>query len=76
MKDSTTIILDEVEVTAYFDIDDNECTIERVMLAGVDVTKLIEAIRIEWFKEQEDVISANYVNEPDYDHIYESRFDK
>lgn len=76
MKDNETIKLGEIEVQVYFDIDDDECAIDRVMLAGVDVTKLIEEINVEWFREQEDYIFSNYVNEPDIDHIYESRFDK
>lgn len=76
MKDSKTIPLNDISVEAHFDIDSDECTIEKVMYAGTDVTRLIEEINVEWFKEQEDEIFANYVNEPDYDSIYERLNDK
>lgn len=77
MKDSKTIKMNDVELDVTFDIDtDNDCMITKVMYAGVDVTRLIEEINVEWFKEQEDEIFANYVNEPDYDSIYERLNDK
>ena len=77
MKDSKTIKMNDVELDVTFDIDtDNDCMITKVMYAGTDVTRLIEEINVEWFKEQEDEIFANYVNEPDYDSIYERLRDK
>jgi hypothetical protein len=76
MKDSKTIPLNDITVEAHFDIDSDECTIDKVIYAGTDVTRLIEEINVEWFKEQEDEIFANYGYEPDIDAIYERLRDK